>query len=154
MAVEAVTWLGAGPCTCSAPSWVSPRPPRSDSWWTTLLGGRGVRFQLGGAISGSSGFGRAPHPVDLWESWEERSELPFQFYPWSGLSGTSTTRGWKPGSQGKIWSVKCWSFVTLKRMKVSLVLPSRVTRLNIPAMHVSLLSVTNCCIIWSSWLIE
>lgn len=59
MAVEGVTWLGAE----SQQLWLrAPPPSRSPDEWR-LLGGKGVRFEPAGEISGVSGFGRAPRLV-------------------------------------------------------------------------------------------
>lgn len=79
LAVESVRGLGAGSPSPGAPP-PAPGVPAAIADERPLLGRRGVSLKPGGALSGVSGFGRAPHPVDHWESWEEPSKLQLSVF--------------------------------------------------------------------------
>ena len=68
------------PAAAQTPS--CSRPPPAPGVPAVIADERkGVRLGPGAALSGVSGFGRVPHPVDHWESWEEPSKLPLSVLP-------------------------------------------------------------------------
>lgn len=75
LAVESVTGLGAGSPSPGA------SPPAPGVPAAIADERKGVRLGPGAALCGVSGFGRVPHLVDHWESWEEPSKLLLSVLP-------------------------------------------------------------------------